>query len=74
MKLGVSPRGSLSLANMAKANAYVEGRNFVTPEDVIEMAKLTLPHRIMLTTEARISHFTGYQVLISVLDKVKRPV
>ena len=71
---GVSPRGGLDLLRASQAEAYIRGRDFVTPEDVIEMAKLTLPHRIMLTTEARISHFTGYQVLISVLDKVKRPV
>ena len=71
---GVSPRGGLDLLRASQAEAYIQGRDFVTPEDVIEMAKLTLPHRIVLTTEARIGHFTGYQVVISVLEKVKRPV
>ena len=51
----------------------MNGRDFVTPEDVIEMAKITLPHRMVLTTEARLNHYTGYQVILDVLGKLKRP-
>jgi len=70
---GVSPRASLDLLRASQASAYMNGRDFVTPEDIIEMSKVTLPHRIVLTTEARINHFTGYQVILNVLGSVKRP-
>ncbi|MBR3539080.1 MAG: MoxR family ATPase [Eubacterium sp.] len=70
---GVSPRGGLDLLRASQAWAYISGRDYVIPEDVIEMAKLVLPHRIMLTTEAKIDHYSGYQVVLNVLNRVKRP-
>jgi len=70
---GISPRASLDILRASQAMAYISGRDFVTPEDVIEMAKITFPHRIVLTTEARLNHFTGYQVILEVLGRVKRP-
>ena len=70
---GVSPRAGLDLLRASQASAYLNGRDFVTPEDVIEMARITLPHRMVLTTEARINHFTGYQVMLGVIGNVKRP-
>ena len=70
---GASPRAGLDLLRASQAAAYLKGRDFVTPEDVIDMAKITLPHRITLTTESRINHFTGYQVILNVLGTVKRP-
>ena len=70
---GISPRAALDLLRASQASAYMNDRDFVTPEDIIEMSKITLPHRIVLTTEARINHFTGYQVILNVLGSVKRP-
>ncbi len=70
---GLSPRAGLDLLRASRAAAYVHGRDFVTPEDILDMAKVVLPHRLVLTTEAKINHFTGYQVIIDVLDSVKRP-
>lgn len=70
---GISPRASLDILRASQAKAAISGRDFVTPEDVIEMAKITFPHRIVLTTEARLNHFTGYQVILDVLGKIKRP-
>jgi len=46
--LGVSTRGVLHLAQSARANAYVKGRDFVVPEDVLEVAPYVLPHRIVV--------------------------
>ncbi len=70
---GASPRAGLDLLRASQAAAYESGRDFVTPEDIIEMAKVTLPHRIVLSTEARLNHYTGYQVILGVLGNVKRP-
>ncbi len=70
---GISIRAGLDLLRASQASAYMDGRDFVIPEDVIEMAKLVLPHRIVLTTEARLSRFTGYQIILKALESVKRP-
>ncbi len=70
---GLSPRASLDLLRASQATAYVRGRDFVIPEDVIEIAKVVLPHRLVLTAEAKINHFTGYQVILGVLDRTRRP-
>ena len=70
---GLSPRASLDLLRASQATAFVRGRDFVIPEDVIEIAKVVLPHRLVLTAEAKINHFTGYQVILGVLDRTKRP-
>ena len=73
VRCGLSPRAGLDLLRASRAAAFVHGRDFVTPEDILDMAKVVLPHRIVLTTEARINHFTGYQVILDVLESVKRP-
>ena len=70
---GLSPRASLDLLRASQATAFVRGRDFVIPEDVIEIAKVVLPHRLVLTAEAKINHFTGYQVILGVLDRTRRP-
>ena len=70
VKLGVSPRGSLALANMAKANAFVEGRDFVTPEDVEHVLNDTWRHRLILLPKAGISGLDQD----SILDEIKASV
>jgi MoxR-like ATPase len=73
VRCGLSPRAGLDLLRAAQAAAYTRERDFVTPEDIIDMAKVVFPHRIVLTTEARINHFTGFQVILDILDSIKRP-
>lgn len=70
---GLSPRAGLELIRASQAYAYIRGRDYVIPEDVVAMAKVCLPHRLILTTEAHISRYTGEQLIVEVLDKVKRP-
>lgn len=53
IKLGVSPRGSIALQRMAKAYAFVNGRDFVLPDDVKTLAPFVLAHRIMLTPKGK---------------------
>lgn len=71
---GLSPRAGLDLIRASQAYAYINGRDYVVPEDVVSMSKVCLPHRLILTTEAHISRYTGDQIITEVLDKVKRPI
>ena len=71
---GLSPRAGLELIRASQAYAYIKGRDYVIPEDVAAMARVCLPHRMILTTEAHISRFTGQQLITEILDRVKRPL
>lgn len=73
LEYGLSPRSSLDLLAASKAAAYVEGRDFVIPEDVIAMSKVTLPHRMILTTQAKMNKYTAHQLVVDMIDKIKRP-
>lgn len=52
--LGISPRGNLALLRASKAYAYINGRDYVIPEDVVEMSQDVLSHRIILSSGARV--------------------
>ena len=71
---GLSPRAGLDLLMASKSKAYINGRDFVIPEDVIEMSKVVLPHRLVLTSKARMDKYTGEQLIIRIVDRIKRPV
>ncbi len=72
-RYGASPRAVLVLIRAAQARAYLQGRDFVIPEDVIAMAKVVLPHRLVLTAEARMARVTGAQVTDRAIAAVKVP-
>ena len=72
--LGVSPRGALAVCRMAKAHAYLNGRNFVIPEDVAAVFPDVCCHRLILTTKARMMEEKPETVLASVLESIKMPV
>lgn len=69
--LGVSPRGSRALYKSSKVWAAMEGRDFVTPDDVKKIAPYVLGHRITLTAEAIYSGMNQEQVIGELLDSVK---
>jgi len=73
LKLGVSPRGSLMLSRSAQAKAFAEGRDYVIPDDVQQLAPHVLPHRILLTSKSRYDGTTRQQVITDILAKVKIP-
>ena len=68
--LGASPRGSLGLLRTSQALAFVQGRDFVLPDDVKEMAIPVLAHRIVVGPHARIKGVQGHDVVSLLLDKV----
>jgi MoxR-like ATPase len=74
VRLGVSPRGSLALVRAARALAATEGRSYVLPEDVKELAGPVLTHRIVVTAEAEVLGHTPASVLDHVLAHVPVPV
>lgn len=73
IELGVSPRGSLALLSMAKAHAFLKGREYVIPEDVSEVFTDVAAHRIVLNQKARMSHVQPEMILSDILDKVPKP-
>ncbi|MGO4370263.1 AAA family ATPase [Paenibacillus sp. MCAF20] len=72
--LGASPRAAIALARAAKASAYMKQRQFVTPDDVKELAPYVLAHRILLRTESRMNGLRPEDVISQVLQTTKVPV
>lgn len=73
VELGVSPRGALAVCRMAKARAYVQGRDYATPQDVRDVFAAVCAHRIILTQKARLAGVTPEQELAEALDSVSAP-
>jgi MoxR-like ATPase len=73
LRIGVSPRGSLALYRSAQALAGVRNRDYVTPEDVKEIAKSVFRQRLLLTSEAFIRGVSPDRVVQSILDTVPIP-
>jgi MoxR-like ATPase len=73
ISFGASPRASISLARAARAYAFIHGRGFVVPEDVIAVAHDVLRHRIGLTYEAEANNITTDDIVSEILDKVQVP-
>lgn len=70
---GAGPRGALALARLARAQAAMDGRDFVTPDDVRAVALPALRHRLMLAPEALIERQQPDDVLTALLHKVPAP-
>jgi MoxR-like ATPase len=73
VRLGVSPRGSLALAQACQANAASQGRTFVTADDVKALAPHVLGHRMILRPEAELSGETAVTLLHTILASVPTP-
>jgi MoxR-like ATPase len=71
--LGASPRASVALLNSSKALAAIRGRDFVTPEDVQELAPAVLRHRILLTPEREMEGATPDDIAAQILQKIEVP-
>ena len=71
--LGLSPRGTLALCRMAKAAAYLAGRDYMVPEDVVNVFKDVAGHRMVLESRARYEEKTARQILGEILETVPSP-
>src|SRR3989441_333343 len=71
--LGASPRGSLAVLKLARAEAAIRGREFVLPDDVKAVAVVALAHRVILKSELWVSRTTSTQGVESLLQQVPAP-
>lgn len=73
IRSGASPRATINLALGAKAKAFTEGRAFVSPQDVKDIAMDTLRHRILLSYEAEAENITSDEIVSRILQRVVVP-
>ena len=73
VQIGASPRGAIHLLLLSKSLAAMDGRDYITPDDVKVIVPAVLRHRIILTPEAQVASQTADQVLATVLSQVEVP-
>ena len=71
--LGGSPRASLAIVNAAKAMAAINGRDFVTPDDIVKVAPSVLRHRLILTPEKEMEGVSPDEVVAQIFQKIEIP-
>ncbi len=71
---GASPRASINLILTARALAFVRGRGYVLPQDVLDMALDVIRHRLVLSYEALSDNITSDELLTKILDRIPIPV
>jgi len=74
VELGASPRATMGLYRCSQAVAAIQGRDFVGPDDIKLLAPYTLPHRIIVKSQARLRERSAEDVISDVLAKVEVPV
>lgn len=72
--LGVSPRGSICLSKASAACAMINGRDYVTPDDIKHMALCVLPHRIILSSKGKNRYGTSAEYVNELIDSVSVPM
>ncbi|HYK93017.1 MAG TPA: MoxR family ATPase [Thermoplasmata archaeon] len=73
VEVGASPRGSLALAKLARSRALLRGRDFVTPDDVKELAGSTLAHRLLIRADPWIRGVRGTTVVHDIVERTAVP-
>lgn len=73
IKLGCSPRAAIALANMAKATAFIDERDYVVPEDIKKTFVAVCNHRLVLKPKASLENYTAEKILEEILEQVQAP-
>jgi len=73
VELGISPRGGLALVAMAKAHAFLSERDYVVPEDLMEVLEITAAHRVVMNRRGKMEGKTPAMVFADVLEKLSLP-
>jgi len=71
--LGASPRASIAIMNSAKAKAAIQGRDFVTPDDIKSVTMPVLRHRIIVTPEREMEGFTADKIIHQIIETLEIP-
>jgi len=71
--LGASPRGSLALYRTSQVFAFINGRNYVLPDDIKEIAPYVLAHRLIVNPEARLKEISSNRIVQEILEQVPAP-
>ena len=74
LALGASPRATLCLHRAAQAYAYIKGRGYCLPDDVMELAVPVLSHRVISSHESRLKKITPETIINDILQGIKAPV
>ena len=74
ISLGASPRATLALIRASQALAYLEGREYCIPDDILKLIQPVIAHRLILSPEARISQVKTEKVLKKIVSKIPVPV
>lgn len=73
IKLGASPRAAIALLKTAKAWAFINGRNYVIPDDVKTVARYVLPHRLIIKPELEIQGVSTTRIIEELISKIPVP-
>lgn len=74
IELGASPRGTIALMKASQAYAFINGRDYVIPDDVKYIAKYVLSHRLILTAESKLTQHTAEQIVEEISEQVEVPI
>jgi MoxR-like ATPase len=73
LSIGSGPRGSIALISAARAQAMLQARDYITPDDIKEIALPVLRHRVGLAPEMELEGYSTDQILTGILDKIEAP-
>ncbi len=74
ISLGASPRATIALIRASQAAAFIDGRDYVIPDDIQYLAPFALSHRIVLSTSAKIANITEESIIEDIIKNTKVPV
>lgn len=73
VRLGGSPRAGIAMIKLARSMAYIEGRNYVIPDDIKRIAKAVMSHRIIIKSEYEVEGVTPEKIIDQILSKTPIP-
>lgn len=73
IQIGISPRGALALCRAAKSHAFLDGRDYVVPEDVAAVFTDVCAHRLVLEAKARLHELSSEEILSVILKETAKP-
>ena len=73
IEYGASPRASINLVKAAKAQAFLSGRGYVTPQDIKTIGHDVMRHRLLVSYEAEAQDLTSDDILVRIFDKIDVP-